>query len=158
MSEPSVTANAVHQLRVGLCGVSWCGGDYSWSAKPVALNSVESFRMPSVGAANSCTASLNVARPMGFRIWATSVSGKMPDGCSCHGSWPTLPASPALKHSLGHGLMHGGEKGLVVQRFNEIGDRPSPYRRVPHQIVFGRRTYDDARLGRNGLELLLDFV
>jgi len=74
-----------------------------------------------------------------------------------HGSWPTLPASPALKHSLGHGFMHGGEKGLVVKRFNEIGDRPSLYRRVPHQVVVVRRTYDDARLGRNGLELLLDF-
>ncbi len=49
--------------------------------------------------------------------------------------------------SLGHGLMHGGEKGLVVKRFNEIGDRPSLYRRVPHQIVVVRRTYDDARLG-----------
>jgi hypothetical protein len=157
MSEPSVSSNAVHQLRVVLCGVSWCGGDYSWSAKPVSLNSVKSFRMPSVGAANICTASLYVARPMGFRIWATSASVKMPDGCSCHGSWPTLPASPALKHSLGHGLMHGGEKGVVVKRFNEIGDRPSLYRRVPHQVVVVRRTYDDARLGRNGLELLLDF-
>src|SRR5258707_9991685 len=72
MSEPSVSSNAVHQLRVVLCGVSWCGGDYLWSAKPVSLNSVKSFRMPSVGAANICTASLYVARPMGFRIWATS--------------------------------------------------------------------------------------
>src|SRR5260370_28776613 len=124
MSEPSVSSNAVHQLRVVLCGVSWCGGDYSWSAKPVSLNSVKSFRMPSVGAANICTASLNVARPMGFRIWATSVSVKMPDGCSCHGSWPTLPASPALKHSLGRGFMHARETDPCLTRVNEVAHRP----------------------------------
>jgi hypothetical protein len=82
---------------------------------------------------------------------------KMPDGCSCHGSWPTLPASPALKHSLGHGLMHGGEKGVVVKRFNEIGDRPGLYRRVSHRVVVVRRIDDDARLGRNRLQLRLDF-
>src|SRR5258708_39977594 len=112
--------------------------------------------MPSVGAANICPASLNVARPMGFRIWATSVSVKMPDGCSCHGSWPTLPASQALKHTLGHGFMHGGEKGLVVKRFNEIGDRPSLYRRVSHRVLVGCRDYNGARLGQSALELFLD--
>src|SRR5258705_7544977 len=66
----------------------------------------------------------------------------------------SLPARSALR---GHGLMHGGEKGVVVKRFNEIGDRPGLYRRVSHRVVVVRRTYDDARLGRNGLELLLDF-
>jgi hypothetical protein len=53
--------------------------------------------------------------------------------------------------------MHGGEKGLVVKRFIEIGDRPGPYRRVSHRVVVVPRHYDDARLGRNGLELFLDF-
>ncbi len=69
----------------------------------------------------------------------------------------SLPARCYVQLSLGHGLIHGGEKGLVVKRFNEIGDRPSLYRRVPHRVVVVRRTYDDARLGRNDLELLLDF-
>jgi hypothetical protein len=53
--------------------------------------------------------------------------------------------------------MHGGEKGVVVKRLNKIGDRPgllSPR----FALSRGRsRTYDDARLGRNGLELRLDF-
>jgi hypothetical protein len=31
-----------------------------------------------------------------------------------------------------HGLMDGGEKGPIVKRFNEIGDRPGLYRRVWH--------------------------
>ena len=52
--------------------------------------------------------------------------------------------------------MHGGEKGVVVKRFNEIGDRPSLYRSVSHRVEVVRRTYDDASLGRNGFELLLD--
>ncbi len=43
--------------------------------------------------------------------------------------------------------MHGGEKGSVLKRFNEIGDRPGLYRRVPHRVVVVGRTYDDARLG-----------
>jgi len=53
--------------------------------------------------------------------------------------------------------MHGGEKGVVVKRFNEIGDRPSLYRRVSRRVVVVRRTYDDASLGRNGVDLFLDF-
>ena len=53
--------------------------------------------------------------------------------------------------------MHGGEKGVVVKRFIEISDRPGLYRRVPHRVVVVRGTYDHAGLGRNGLELLLDF-
>jgi Plasmid pRiA4b ORF-3-like protein len=67
------------------------------------------------------------------------------------------PGQPSVQHSLGHGSIHGGEKGLVVKRFIEIGDRPGPYRRVSHQVVAVPRHYDDACLGRNGLELLLDF-
>ncbi len=35
--------------------------------------------------------------------------------------------------------MHGGEKGGVVEGFNEIGDRPGLYRRVPHRVVAARR-------------------
>ena len=54
-------------------------------------------------------------------------------------------------------MMHGGEKGLVIKRFNEKGDRPGPYRQVSRRGVVVRRNYDDARLGRNGLELILDF-
>ena len=53
--------------------------------------------------------------------------------------------------------MHGCEKGAVVKRFNEIGDRPGLYRRVPDRVVVVRRTYDDAGFRRNDLELLLDF-
>ena len=53
--------------------------------------------------------------------------------------------------------MHGGEKGVVVERFNEIGDSAALYCSISHQILVVRRTYDDARLGRNGLELFLDF-
>ncbi len=52
--------------------------------------------------------------------------------------------------------MHGGEKGDVVKGFNEIGNRPSLYCRISHRVVVVPRHYDDARLGRNGLELLLD--
>ena len=53
--------------------------------------------------------------------------------------------------------MHCGKKGVVVKRFNEIGDRPGLYRRVPDRVVVVRRTYDDAGFRRNDLELLLDF-
>ncbi len=53
--------------------------------------------------------------------------------------------------------MHCGEKGVVVKRLNEIGDRPGLYRRVSHRVVVVRRTDDDTRVGRNGLELRLDF-
>jgi hypothetical protein len=31
-----------------------------------------------------------------------------------------------------HGLIHGGEKGVVVTGFNEIGGRPAPSRRISH--------------------------
>jgi hypothetical protein len=60
MSEPSVSSLAIYQLRVVLCGVSprWRGGACSWSKKPVSANSMKSFRMPSIGAANICTAFL----------------------------------------------------------------------------------------------------
>src|SRR5260221_4980268 len=54
-------------------------------------------------------------------------------------------------------LMHGGEKGVIVKRINKIGDRPSLYRRVTHRVMVVRGTYDHARLGRNDLQLLLDF-
>jgi len=57
----------------------------------------------------------------------------------------------------GEAFMHCGKKGVVVKRFNEIGDRPGLYRRVPDRVVVVRRTYDDAGLRRNDLELLLDF-
>jgi hypothetical protein len=71
---------------------------------------------------------------------------------------PNLPTSLSARSALrGHGLMHGREKGVVVKRFNEIGNRSGLYRRVPHRIVVVCGTYDDARLGRNDLELLLDF-
>jgi len=82
MPEPSVSSIAVYQLRVVLCGVSplVCGA-FSWSAQPVSANSMKSFRMPSTGAANVYTASLYMAWPMGFRIWAASSSGKMPEAC-----------------------------------------------------------------------------
>ena len=53
--------------------------------------------------------------------------------------------------------MHCGKKGVVVKRFNEIGDRLGLYRRVPDRVVVVRRTYDDAGFRRNDLELLLDF-
>jgi len=53
--------------------------------------------------------------------------------------------------------MHCGKKGVVVKRFNEIGDRPGLYRRVSDRVVVVRRTYDDAGFRRNDLELLLDF-
>src|SRR5260370_24527099 len=57
----------------------------------------------------------------------------------------------------GEAFMHCGKKAVVVKRFNEIGDRPGLYRRVPDRVVVVRRTYDDAGLRRNDLELLLDF-
>src|ERR1700740_297394 len=38
------------------------------------------FRVPSGGAANIYTASLYMAPPMGFRMWAASSSGRMPEG------------------------------------------------------------------------------
>jgi len=46
----------------------------------------------------------------------------------------TTPASSASAVSAlrGYGLMHGGQKGVVVKGFNEIGYRPGLYRRVPH--------------------------
>src|SRR5258708_8753246 len=69
---------------------------------------------------------------------------------------PTPPTSLIARSNL-QALMHGGEKRVVVKRLNEISDRPSLYRRVPHPVVIVRGTYNDARLGRNGLELLLDF-
>src|SRR5260370_30446645 len=53
--------------------------------------------------------------------------------------------------------MHCGKKGVVVKRFNEVGERPGLYRRVADRVVVVRRTYDDAGLRRNDLELLLDF-
>ena len=60
--------------------VRWCGGDCSCSKKPASPNSMVSFRLLSIGAANIYTASLSMAGPMGFRIWAALFSGKMPDG------------------------------------------------------------------------------
>src|SRR5258708_26305883 len=75
--------------------------------------------------------------------------------------WCSGQKSRRLKHQRsalpGHGLMHGGEKGLVIKRFIEIGGGPGPYRRLSHQVVVVPRHDDDARLGRNGLEFLLDF-
>jgi len=52
--------------------------------------------------------------------------------------------------------MHGGEKGVVVKRFNEIGDSAALYCRVSYRVVVVRRIYDDARLGQNDLELFLE--
>jgi len=59
MSEPSVSALAIYQLRVVLCGVS----PLVWRRLLVVnetspANSMKSFRMPSIGAANICTAFL----------------------------------------------------------------------------------------------------
>src|SRR5271166_5142508 len=82
MPEPSVSSIAIYQLRVVLCGVSplvW--RRLLWSAQPVSPNSTNSFRMPSAGVANICTASLFMARPMGFLVLAALSSGTMPDGC-----------------------------------------------------------------------------
>src|SRR5260370_35726818 len=42
---------------------------------------MKSFRVPSAGAANIYTASLYMAWPMGFRMWAASSSGRMLEGC-----------------------------------------------------------------------------
>ena len=42
---------------------------------------MKSFRMPSIGAANICTASLSMAQPTEYRIRAALASGKMPEGC-----------------------------------------------------------------------------
>jgi len=48
---------------------------------PLSPNSTKFFRVPSIGAANICTASLSMARPMGFAVWAASSSRKMLEGC-----------------------------------------------------------------------------
>ena len=69
-------------------------------------------------------------------------------------TWQRASARSVLE---GEAFMHCGKKGVVVKRFNEIGDRPGLYRRVPDRVVVVRRTYDDAGLRRNDLELLLDF-
>src|ERR1700730_13392329 len=87
-----------------------------------------------------------------FEIFATSLFKNLTFG-------PPVD-SRGFQHSSalrGDDLMRGGEKGVVVKRFIEISDRPGLYRRVPHRVVVVRGTYDHAGLGRNGLELLLDF-
>src|SRR5205823_3813022 len=50
-------------------------------ATPASPNSMQSFSMPSLGAANPCTASSSMARLTGFRVLAASPSGTMPGGC-----------------------------------------------------------------------------
>jgi hypothetical protein len=59
MSEPSVSSLAIYQLRVVRCGVS----PLVWRRllvvnETVSANSMKSFGMPSIGAANICTAFL----------------------------------------------------------------------------------------------------
>jgi len=57
---------------------------------------------------------------------------------------------------LDHGLMHSGEKGVLVKRFNEIGDSAALHCCLSHRVLVGCRNYDDARLGQNDLELFLE--
>src|SRR6266446_8910081 len=70
---------------------------------------------------------------------------------------PNPPTSLSARSTLrGDGLMHGGEKGVVVKGFNEIGDSAALHCCVSHRVLVGCRNYDDARLGQNDLELFLD--
>src|SRR6516162_2171921 len=81
-------------------------------------------------------------------------------------SMPPLVFCGFLKSILGQGLSGfwrfgitslDAPPGLVVKRFNEKADCPCPYCHVAHRLVVVSRNYDNARLGRNGLEPLLDF-
>ena len=51
--------------------------------------------------------------------------------------------------------MHSDEEGLVLKRFNEKGDSSALYCFISHRVVVVGRNDDDARAGRNRLELLL---
>ena len=82
MSESSVSSLAIYQFRVVRCGVSPLVWRRLLVVNETSLaNSMKSFRVPSAGAANIYTASLYMAWPMGFRMWAASSSGRMLEGC-----------------------------------------------------------------------------
>jgi hypothetical protein len=80
MPESSVSSISIYQLRVVLCGVS----PLVWRRLlVVSTTSIAELHeiLRSAGVANICTASLFMARPMGFRVLGALSSGRMPDGC-----------------------------------------------------------------------------
>jgi len=56
----------------------------------------------------------------------------------------------------GHGLMHCGEKRLVVKRYRMV-HRPGLYRRVSHRSSVVSRNYDDARWAKTAWSHHYDF-
>ena len=81
MPESSVLPTAIYQLRVVLCGVSPLVWRRLLVLKETSLAELHGILQTAFDwSANIYTASLSMAGPMGFRIWAALFSGKMPDG------------------------------------------------------------------------------
>ena len=83
MPEPSVSSIAVYQLRVVLCGVSPLVWRRLLVVSTTSLGELHEVLQDAFGWSGERLHRflLYMAWPMGFRIWAASSSGKMPEAC-----------------------------------------------------------------------------